>query len=372
MTSFHHHGLNIGPGVRLEMTGPGRSRALAAMLWRRTTPLSLRTLVESRLRMLRRGPRSSLATPSDVRASYRLLLGRKPDRRGLLDFLSLVGHGMERDELVRHFLSSPEFRDRNLADGLGPMGQPIGIEIEGLTLYVDPNDFAISSRIRTSGAYEPQVLATLRRHLPAGGTFVDVGASFGFFATCLGRHVGPDGRVIAFEPGPQNRSLLLFNLAMNGIDADDVRQVALGHEKGLLLYSRSGANGMVSPFQKRAEDLSSHDLVQASTLDAELNGTHVDAMKIDAEGAEGSILMGALNVLSQTKPVIVFEFSPPALDGSPTIGAARTLGLLRDLGYQLGVIDSADEDPPPLSPEKIRRRFEASPEGHLNLLAWIP
>ena len=65
-------------------------------------------------RRLSRTDGPALATPGDLRASYRLLLGREPDRRGELDFLSLIELGITRDELVRHFMSSPEFRQRRL------------------------------------------------------------------------------------------------------------------------------------------------------------------------------------------------------------------------------------------------------------------
>src|SRR5580692_9738105 len=92
-----------------------------AGVFRRVVPLRPRVVLRTLVRAVRPSGGSTLATPGDLRASYRLLLGRRPDRRGELDFLTLIERGMSRDDLVRHFLSSPEFRQRRvaLADAAG-------------------------------------------------------------------------------------------------------------------------------------------------------------------------------------------------------------------------------------------------------------
>jgi FkbM family methyltransferase len=310
-----------------------------------------------------------MATPADLRASYRLLLGREPDRRGELDFLSLIELGITRDELVRHFMSSPEFRQRQL-DG-DRAGEGLRrVVIDDLVFHLDPADFAIGPHLSRQGNYEPGVLAVLRQHLAPGDTFVDVGASFGYFSTQLGRHVGPSGTVMAFEPGPQNQSLLLLNLAMNGVEGAEVRQMALSDRPGLFAYSRSGANGVVSLFGGDPKELSNHDLVPASTLDRELVGRSVNAIKIDVEGAEGLVLFGGRSTLRSSTPSIVFEFSPPALESVSKMGGPDLLQLLVELGYSIDVIAGSDTQPTNRSTQEVMHRYESAPEGHLNLLAW--
>src|ERR1700728_1076687 len=304
-------------------------RRMAAVL-RRFVPFRTRVAARSAARRLsrRRGP--PLATPGDLRASYRLILGREPDRRGELDFLSLIERGMTRDELVRHFMSSPEFRQRQLAEGGRSEEAPSAVVIDDLVFHLDPTDFAIGPHLSRQGNYEPEVLAMLQRYVAPGDTFVDIGASFGFFSTQIGRHVGPRGTVIAFEPGPQNQSLLLLNLASNGVSGADVRQIALSNEPGLFIYSRSGANGVVTPFGGDPRELGNHDLIRASTLDVELAGRTVDAIKVDAEGAEGLILFGGRSTLGSATPTVAFEFSPPALEAISKMTGGDVLGLLID------------------------------------------
>jgi FkbM family methyltransferase len=342
---------------------------MAAML-RRVVPFRVRVTVLSLARQLSRPGVRALATPADLRASYRLLLGREPDRRGELDFLSLIELGITRDELVRHFMSSPEFRQRQLGDDRGSHPAPTAVVIDDLVFHLDPADFAIGPHLSRHGNYEPDVLAMLRRHLAPGNTFVDVGASFGYFSTRIGRHVGPSGLVIAFEPGPQNQSLLLLNLFANGVVGAEVHQMALSDNPGLFAYSRSGANGVVSVFGGDPRELANHDLVRASTLDRELGGRPVHAIKIDVEGAEGLVLSGGLSTLESSGPTIVFEFSPPALESVSKMSGEDVLGLLVQLGYSIDVIEGPDAAPANRSIREVMDRYERAPEGHLNLLAW--
>jgi FkbM family methyltransferase len=347
------------------MGSPAKLRRRAEAVARRAVPF--RTRVAARSAARRMLGRSRLATPSDLRACYRLFLGRAPDRRGQLDFLSLIERGITTDDLAKHFTSSPEYRARQLTDGSFGTA-PVEIEVDDVVFRVDPDDFAIGPHLARPGGYEPDVLATLQRALSPGDTFVDVGASFGYFSTRLGRHVGPDGTVVAFEPGPQNQSLLLFNLAANGVVGAEVCQLALGAEPGLFAYSRSGANGVVSPFSGDPNELANHDLVRVSTLDRELAGRNVHALKVDAEGAEGLVLTGGRRVLTQSRPTLVFEFSPPALESVSGMGGAAVLAMVEGLGYMIGVIDGGA--PRAQTPREIVERYERAPEGHLNLVAW--
>lgn len=348
------------------MASSAELRRRAASAARRSVPFRARVAARSAARRLLGGTR--LATPADLRACYRLLLGRTPDRRGALDFLSLIERGMTTDELVKHFLSSPEYRARQLDPGTG--SAPVEVVVDDFAFRVDAEDFAIGPHLSRPGGYEPEVLGALEHALEGGDTFVDVGASFGYFSTRLGRLVGPGGSVIAFEPGPQNQSLLLFNLAANGVTSADVRQLALGAEPGLFAYSRSGANGVVSRFGGDAKELANHDLVRVSTLDRELGDGRVDALKVDAEGAEGVVLRGGRGVLARSRPTVVFEFSPPALEAVSQMTGREVLELLEELGYLIGVVDGPPERRRASSVSEILERYERSPEGHINLVAW--
>ena len=188
-----------------------------------------------------------MAGPVDVKWCYRILLDREPESHGLRSFTSYVTeNAITRSDLVSLFLSSPEFRNR-LSGSLDlATGTPIGTDMSGMTIYVDPNDRAIGALLRESATYEPGVTAVVEQTLKPGDVFVDVGASLGYFSVLAGRLVGQGGRVISIEPGPQNQSILLLNIVSNQFCRPEVHQVAVSDAEDVFKYGRLGANGTIS------------------------------------------------------------------------------------------------------------------------------
>ena len=268
------------------------------------------------------------------------------------------------------FLSSPEFRTRLDADYAGVGRTPVATSVDNLTIYVDPDDGAIGSFLRKSGAYEPDVTAVVRRYLRPGQCFVDVGASFGYFSALAGTIVGSDGRVIAVEPGPQNQSLLLLNLAANDVMTAEVHQAALSDQPGVFKYGRSGANGTISSFDGDPSHVGHHDLVQATTLDRLVAGAPVDMMKIDVEGAEGRVLRGASATLRDRAPLLVFEFSPPSLEITSEMSGGELLSLLDGYGYALDLVGGDPSERSARSTGEILDLFDAAEGEHIDLVAW--
>ncbi|MGO8873704.1 MAG: FkbM family methyltransferase [Acidimicrobiales bacterium] len=312
-----------------------------------------------------------LAGPADVRWCYRLLLGREPDEHGERGFLALVtDHAVARDDLVSFFVSSPEFRSRLDTAHRGAGRTPVGTAVDDLTIYVDPDDGAIGSFLRRTGTYEPDVTAAVRHHLRPGDCFVDVGASFGYFSALAGTIVGPTGRVVAVEPGPQNQSLLLLNLAANGVLTAEVHQAALSDAEGVFRYGRSGANGTILPFDGDPTHVGSYDLVRATTLDRLVGSAPVDMVKIDVEGAEGRVLRGAGALLGDRAPLLVFEFSPPSLEVTSEMSGGELLELLRRHGYSFDIVGHDPARRTAKAVGEILAAFDATEGEHIDLIAW--
>ena len=66
---------------------------------------------------------------------------------------------------------------------------------EGLELFIRPDE-DLSRAVYVSGTYEPASLLAMKRLLPAGGVFVDVGANVGLYSMLASRWVGSEGRVL--------------------------------------------------------------------------------------------------------------------------------------------------------------------------------
>ena len=313
------------------------------------------------------------ATVADIYYCYRLLLGREPDTGGLRTYTSLIGGAPTPvDDLVARFTASAEFNDR-LGTTLGWTRdrQPQRVELDGFAMYVHEDDLGVGGAIAADRSYEPHVSRALRTALSPGATFVDVGASIGYFSCLAGITVGPTGRVFAFEPGPQNLELLLFNLAVNAIACARVYPLALSERDQVLSYYAEGGNGCARPFDGDAAALGRAALIQACALDEVLPpGARVDVMKMDAEGGEGAALLGARRCIEANRPVVTLEFAPDMLPLASGMTGLDLLQLVRDLGYEIDVIGPDEWQPTPRTDSEVMEALDRSVGGHVDLFTW--
>jgi FkbM family methyltransferase len=284
------------------------------------------------------------ATFGDVIGCYRLFLGRPPDPEGLAHYRQRLGAGqVSLDELVGEFLGSVEFVRKQAERPAGEAftGETVS-SCEGFLIRVDPTDYAVGHTVARTGSYEPDVSATLREVLPRGATFVDIGANIGWFSLLAASLVGPTGRVIAVEPNPRNVALLRQSAKDNGFDNIDVAAVALGERPGAAALETDGSNGRLIPIDgPPLQAVEASFVVATFPLDTvlnELGAGRVDVVKIDVEGAEPFVIRGATRTISESRPLLISEFYPLALDSSPWGNARHYLAMLRALGYQLSVI----------------------------------
>jgi hypothetical protein len=72
-----------------------------------------------------------------------------------------------------------------------------------------------SFRNFATGLYEADVTQTVFSQLAKGMTFVDLGASIGYYTLLASRLVGTTGHVFAFEPDPETYAYLKKNVSRN-------------------------------------------------------------------------------------------------------------------------------------------------------------
>lgn len=131
----------------------------------------------------------------------------------------------------------------------------------------------------------------LAKHLRPGSTFVDIGANVGAFTYWAHRCMSGRGRILAFEPDPEMRARLAFNLSSNALHHVEIEPVALSdHAGSAVLYvdlQQRGRNTLESSMADGSD--MQHQQVQLDTLcnRLQLHGvTCIDALKIDIEGHE--------------------------------------------------------------------------------------
>lgn len=196
----------------------------------------------------------------------------------------------------------------------------------GLEFKVPTKDLTVVPGI-LGGFYEAREL-DLFEHLAAlSRSIVDVGGNLGVYA-CLGAYrQPPDGRLVVFEPVPENIDLLTTNLALNGLmDRVEVVPAAVGSAAGELTLHLAGRNiGTHSASEANANagrGATEQIVVPVHSLDDHpLTSPHkqsaapVDLLKVDVEGYDGHVLRGARSLLALAKPTLLIEFVPRHLRG---------------------------------------------------------
>lgn len=173
-------------------------------------------------------------------------------------------------------------------------------------------------------------LRLLQRVLRAGDRFVDVGANIGVYSLIAAER---GAEVVAFEPQPEVADLLERNVAANGVGhLIEVKRAAVGAASGTVRFTAGiGLVGHCVPddaalassregvYTGRSSELIS---VPMTTIDATVGSAPVTCLKIDVEGFELDVLLGARDLLAEGRVGYVqFE--------------------RRELGHRRGVEDDA-------------------------------
>ncbi len=205
---------------------------------------------------------------------------------------------------------------------------------------VDVLTRSVSADIQRNRKDDRNFKLLLRFMLRQDSNYLDIGASRGKFLRDIVRFA-PAGHHIAYEPIPSLSEQL--KEAFPGIE---VRQIALSNSEGTSRFVRvldPGFQGY-SRLEKYTDHFTypsglSTELIEVRTerLDGHLpEGWLPDFVKIDVEGAELTVLEGAIDTFRRARPVVAFEHGCTA-DVDPSV---RIHSLLtRDIGLRVFDMD---------------------------------
>ena len=162
------------------------------------------------------------------------------------------------------------------------------------------------------GTYEPDVVTAIQQHLRPGMIAVDCGAHIGYhtllMANLMAKCVGKTGRVYAFEPLPENFSVLCENIALNGYEGIVIAEKkAVGAQTGRQRFRRGRWHPEdPDPLTSVSRlDPEGELEVEVVALDDYFVDERVDFIKVDVEGAEEMVLKGAQRLLRRWAPTLV-------------------------------------------------------------------
>jgi FkbM family methyltransferase len=165
------------------------------------------------------------------------------------------------------------------------------------------------------GSFENAELRFVERFLAPDMCVLDVGAHHGLYTLLASKRVGTRGKVIAFEPSPRERRSLSRNLRLNSASNVHIEPFALGNEVSkaalyLVQGAEDGCNSLRPPAVRASTPTVTVDTNSLDRYLEEAGISKVDFVKLDVEGAEREVLLGAQGLLagsSPSRPVILVE-----------------------------------------------------------------
>lgn len=231
----------------------------------------------------------------------------------------------------------------------------------------------IDLAIYVLGGFEVRTIRRYKKLIRKGDNILDIGANIGAHTLPLAQLVGNNGKVISFEPTQYAFGKLEKNISLNPNLAPRItaKQMMLvsknSSELPDAIYSSWPLENSNDLHKDHRGRLKSTDGATIATLDQYIQNSdlqHINFIKLDVDGNEYDVLMGAHETLRKFKPALIIELAPCVYESSPQ-KFDDILNLLWSLGYEL--TDVSNSKKLPHDPLKIRQLIPIG--GGINTLA---
>lgn len=181
-----------------------------------------------------------------------------------------------------------------------------------------------------------------------GKTIYDIGAYEGKFTVFFSKKAGNIGKVVAFEPNPENIKKIHNNIRLNIVKNVKIVPKGIADRKfneKMLFRNNCAASGSIEENIKH-EILFEGDfqeiIIEIDSLDNIMDSEKLpapDFIKIDVEGMEYSVLKGMGNIMGKYKPDLFIEIHGVDIKDK-TENIRRVTSLLIDSSYMIKHIES--------------------------------
>jgi FkbM family methyltransferase len=196
----------------------------------------------------------------------------------------------------------------------------ISEEILGLRYKYFINDSMAISCVGSKKEWEPHITKFIQLYnsLYEIKNIIDIGANFGYHSLLFSKECS--GNVYSFEPQIQNFQLLEENIKINEIKNIISYNYACGDQnceiKMPIFDNNNTINmGDVTP---NININNIFNISKSIRLDEHIFSDKIDLIKLDTQGWEKKVLIGATNLLRTHKPILIVEFENFQLEKTNT------------------------------------------------------
>jgi FkbM family methyltransferase len=179
-------------------------------------------------------------------------------------------------------------------------------------IYIVTSDI-ISSEIKKGNYFEEELILNLLPYITEGSNVLDIGANIGTYTLPFAKK---NCTVHAFEPQKFVFKLLEKTVKENNLENVVLYNNAVGHKNmktSMNLFEVGDITKPVVYSPMHTKNMGGLQIglggesVNMITID-ELNLTNVSVMKVDVEGFEPMVFLGAKETIKRERPVILFEW----------------------------------------------------------------
>ena len=212
------------------------------------------------------------------------------------------------------------------------------VDIGGKNYFITSDDDYLE---QVKNGFEPDMVQLFTAIANGSETILDIGANIGCTALLFG---SLSKRVYAFEPSQTTFAFLERNISRSGLKNITLQNFGLGAVAGeyTLTFAPSNRSGGFVSNQTQASAGHAVEKIVIRQLDEvvkSLNISKIDVIKIDVEGFEGQVLLGAAKILESYKPTVVLELNHWCLNAFQRTSIPDFFDLLRSIFPILIAVD---------------------------------
>jgi FkbM family methyltransferase len=234
-------------------------------------------------------------------------------------------------------------------------------------------EFLLSNPAVPDHVWEPQTTKLLLHFSKNASNVIIAGAYFGDQAIPVANNIKETGTCHTFEPNKNNSDLIIENAKLNDLKNILINNLALWNKSNEKLIFE-GEDALASTIVAKE---AAANVLHTITIDdyVEQNKVgKVDLLMIDVEGSEIKVLEGAVEMLKQNKPVVVFETHSLYDDWSNGLQNSPSALLMKELGYEIFAVrefhHNIDTTGMPVELLPLDRTYCETPPHHgFNMLA---